>query len=90
MSKVTSKFQVSIPKNIAERAGIRVGDDIDWEAAGGVLRGNLVKPGLTGHSVAQRLSQFDTASERQKLRQRDLVPVESSERGWVREELYDR
>ena len=38
MSKVTSKFQVSIPKALAERIGIRVGDELAWEDAAGTLR----------------------------------------------------
>jgi len=35
MSKVTSKYQVSIPKALAERMGIRVGDELAWEDAAG-------------------------------------------------------
>ena len=38
MSKVTSKHQVSIPKALAARAGIRVGDELEWEHAAGTLR----------------------------------------------------
>ena len=35
MSKVTSKHQVSIPKALAARAGIRIGDELKWEHAAG-------------------------------------------------------
>ena len=38
MAKVTSKLQVTIPKALAERSGIRPGDDIDWSATGDTLR----------------------------------------------------
>jgi len=38
MAKVTSKYQVTVPKKIAERYSIRPGDDIDWVAAGEVIR----------------------------------------------------
>src|SRR5438067_3669098 len=38
MAKVTSKYQVTVPKKIAERYGILPGDDIDWVAAGEVIR----------------------------------------------------
>lgn len=38
MSKVTSKFRVSIPKALAERVGIRIGDELAWEALAGTLR----------------------------------------------------
>ena len=38
MAKVTSKCQVTVPKAIAQQYGIRPGDDIDWVAAGDVIR----------------------------------------------------
>ena len=38
MSKVTSKYQVSIPKALAEKIGIRIGDELEWEDAAGTLR----------------------------------------------------
>ena len=38
MSKVTSKYQVSIPKILAKKVGIRVGDELEWEEAAGTLR----------------------------------------------------
>jgi hypothetical protein len=34
MSKVTKKLQVSIPRSLADRYGIRAGDDLEWEPAG--------------------------------------------------------
>ncbi len=37
MSKVTSKYQVSIPKSLAEKIGIQVGDELEWEEAAGIL-----------------------------------------------------
>jgi AbrB family looped-hinge helix DNA binding protein len=38
MSRVTSKLQVTVPKAIAERYGIRPGDEIDWVPAGDAIR----------------------------------------------------
>jgi AbrB family looped-hinge helix DNA binding protein len=38
MSKVTSKYRVTLPKAIAEQYGIRPGDEIDWVPAGDVIR----------------------------------------------------
>ena len=38
MSRVTSKLQVTIPKAIAERHGIRPGVEVDWQSAGDVIR----------------------------------------------------
>ena len=34
MAKVTSKLQVTVPRAIADRYGIRPGDDIEWIATG--------------------------------------------------------
>ena len=33
MGKITSKYQVTLPKAIAERYNVRPGDTIDWVAA---------------------------------------------------------
>ena len=38
MSRVTSKLQVTVPKLIAQRYGIRPGDDIRFEESGEVIR----------------------------------------------------
>ena len=38
MAKVTSKLQVTVPKAIADRFGIRPGDDIEWRAEGNAIR----------------------------------------------------
>jgi AbrB family looped-hinge helix DNA binding protein len=38
MAKVTSKYQVTVPKAVADRYGIRTGDEIEWVAAGDIIR----------------------------------------------------
>ena len=38
MAKVTSTLQVTVPKALADRYGIGPGDEIEWEAAGDVIR----------------------------------------------------
>ena len=38
MAKVTSKYQVTIPKGIAEKYNIRPGDEVAWVEAGEVIR----------------------------------------------------
>lgn len=38
MAKVTSKFQVTVPEEIADRYNIRPGDDIAWIASGEAIR----------------------------------------------------
>lgn len=92
MSKVTSKLQVTVPKALAERYGIRPGDDIRFEAAGEVMRvvpasANVQREGL---DIEQRLRLFDDATERQRKRERGRRPGRASRRGWIREELYER
>ena len=72
MSRVTGRFRIAIPKAIAERYGIRPGDEIDWVPAGDAIR--VVPPARrmprTTDSRAQRLARFDQATERQRERQR--------------------
>ena len=90
MSKVTSKHQVSIPKSLAARAGIRIGDELEWEHAAGALRVRLAAPAAAAITVAERLRLFDAATARQAARQRRRRMRPSSNRGWKREDLYDR
>jgi AbrB family looped-hinge helix DNA binding protein len=91
MSKVTSKLQVTIPKQVADQYGIRPGDDIEWLPAGETIR---VVPGRGAVStvpVEERLAFFDAATERQRQRQ-EQQPVAGTDqgRGWTREDLYTR
>jgi AbrB family looped-hinge helix DNA binding protein len=88
MAKVTSKYQVTLPKVIADQYNIKPGDDIDWVAAGEVIR---VIPGKQPVSVDReaRLRLFDQATERQRQRlSSGKRPTQS--RGWKREDLYNR
>jgi bifunctional DNA-binding transcriptional regulator/antitoxin component of YhaV-PrlF toxin-antitoxin module len=91
VAKVTSKLQVTVPKAIAVRYGIRPGDDVAWIPAGEAIR--VVPSGRRGRSldVDARLRLFDAATERQRLRQtaRRSGKV-ARDRGWRREELYVR
>ena len=88
MSKVTSKYQVSIPKALAARIGIRVGDELEWEEAAGSLRARAAKSSKAGFSVAERLRLFDAATDRQTKRQRAQSLPRARNRGWTREDLY--
>ncbi len=92
MSKVTSKLQVTIPKAVAERYGIRPGDDIEWQPAGAVIR--VIPPGRQHgpREVSERLRLFAEASARQDEREaHQPLPLEPpTDRGWQREELYRR
>jgi AbrB family looped-hinge helix DNA binding protein len=94
MSKVTSKLQLTIPKAIATRYGIVAGDEVEWAAAGDSIRIELVqKSAVRKRSIEDRLDSFDQATERQQLRENNAPIAPDStgaERGWTREELYDR
>src|SRR3970282_1124229 len=70
MSKVTSKYQVSIPKTLAEKIRIRVGDELEWEEAAGTLRARAATLPKAGFSVSERLRLFDDATARQEKRAR--------------------
>lgn len=92
MSKVTSKFQVTIPKALAVHYGIRPGDDIRFEASEEIIR---VIPSDAATStdeldVKTRLRLFDAATDRQQKRDAGRRPRRASERGWTRDELYER
>jgi len=92
MAKVTSKLQVTVPKAIATRYRIGPGDEIEWIPAEDVIhvrkkKENRPEPG----DVAAGLELFDRATERQQQRQSRRDPCkEPADRGWTREDLYDR
>ena len=90
MAKVTSKLQVTVPKVIADRFGIRPGDDIEWRAEGSTIR-VLPRVGEDGAlDRGARLRSFDEATSRQEARDRAGRRARRAGRGWTREELYDR
>jgi AbrB family looped-hinge helix DNA binding protein len=91
MAKITSKYQVSIPKTFAEQLAIKPGDNIQWRVAGDELRISPVRP-RKRLSLEQRLARFDEASARQAARDGKRLRVADGEsnRGWTREELYER
>jgi AbrB family looped-hinge helix DNA binding protein len=90
MAKVTSKYQVTLPKAIAQRYSIRPGDEIEWVAAGDVIR---VVPS-TGQVMAEdrdsRLRLFDQATDRHGRRPSASKTPRTGGRGWTREDLYER
>jgi AbrB family looped-hinge helix DNA binding protein len=92
MSKVTSKLQVTLPKRLASKLGIRPGDDIEWSAAAGAIRITPVRE-KSKTDVKRRLELFDRATKRQQVRDkkhRKGRDQEPAKRGWTREELYRR
>jgi AbrB family looped-hinge helix DNA binding protein len=90
MSKVTSKLQVTLPKALAEQFHIRPGDEIEWRAAGNAIR---IEPVGRREPLSRkdRVKLFDEATARQRRRQAGRRPEkEPRNRGWKREDLYDR
>lgn len=90
MSKLTRKYQVSIPKTLADKLGIRPGDDLTWEEAGDSLRVRLGSARPARFSIEARLKLFDAASARQQQRGRAGTRLPGKGRGWSRADLYDR
>lgn len=92
MAKVTSKYQVTIPKKLAEQYGIKPGDELEWKAAGDSLRVVPQRNESAGAElIAMRLKMFQASVERQKKRERARgKQPQLKDRGWTREELYDR
>ena len=93
MAKVTSKLQVTIPKAIAERYGIEPGDEIEFREGGPYIR--VVPPQRAPRhrlSREERLRRFDDWTRRidERARQLKLPEDPPKDRGWTREELYDR
>jgi len=89
MAKVTSKYQVTLPKAIANKFKISPGDEIEWVAAGETIR--VIPSGK--HVVVEeretRLRLFDQATQRLR-RTAGKVKREPRTRGWSREDLYTR
>ena len=90
MAKVTSKYQVTVPRKIAERYNIRPGDEIDWVPAGEVIR--VIPPGKQPEAQDResRLRLFDQATERCRRRPSAGKTQRPRGRGWKREDLYSR
>ncbi len=91
MAKVTSKLQVTVPKAIADRYGIRPGAEIEWIPAGDAIR--VLPPGPTPGALdlETRLKLFDAATERQRLRHSGRRTSRAArDRGWRRTDLYER
>jgi|SRR5688572_6251067 len=104
MSKVTSKLQVTIPKAIAVKYGIRPGDEVVWEelprgvvmvrrAPGGEGRVSEGPPGrrlLTAKDLTpeERLAIFDEQTRRLREIHKGRRWKKVKDRGWTRDDLY--
>ena len=90
MAKVTSKLQLTIPKALADAHAIRAGSEVQFESATDCIRLTVGKPRV-GLPTDEKLRLLRESWEQQKARNarlKNLTP--SHERGWTREEIYDR
>jgi AbrB family looped-hinge helix DNA binding protein len=90
MAKITSKYQVTVPRKIADQFHIRPGDDIQWVAAGETIRIITSRKQESWPTREDRLRSFDQATERQKKRRPVRPAKRPLDRGWSREDLYHR
>jgi AbrB family looped-hinge helix DNA binding protein len=88
MAKVTAKYQVTVPKAIADQYGIRPGGSIDWVPAGDVIR--IIPGGRQTAPPDSALRLFDQATARQAKRNSAGKASQPRDRGWRREDLYRR
>lgn len=95
---MTSKLQLTVPKVIAEKYGIRPGDELEWTPAGDSIRVRRVKSEAKADlNVQKRLALFDeNTTWLDELQAEELRYWKSNERritrenrGWTREELYE-
>jgi AbrB family looped-hinge helix DNA binding protein len=88
MSRVTSKLQVTIPKAVADRYEITPGAEVVFEPAGDVIR--VVPEKRPVRDPRERVRLFEQAVARQRQREAGRILPEAQDRGWSREDLYDR
>ena len=86
---MTSKRQVTLPKDLADEYGIEPGDEIHWERAGDAIRVVRGGPGPVGLGIADRLALFDEATDRHEQRWAGRAVPTPRDRGWTRDELCD-
>ncbi len=90
MAKVTRKFQVTLPKAVANQYGIEPGDELQFQPAGGHILISKASTQSESPSVQEQLRLFDNATARIKSKELDSPPTKSQEREWSREDLYQR
>jgi AbrB family looped-hinge helix DNA binding protein len=89
MAKVTGKFQITIPRAVADQCGIRVGDDLDVRSWGRSIQLDRARADRAS-PIRERLAEFDQATRRQRARQSASRVAQARSRGWTREGLYRR
>jgi AbrB family looped-hinge helix DNA binding protein len=90
MTRVTGKFQITLPKRLVDAYGIHVGDEVEIVAAGESIAIRPAGSTAAALSPEERLRHFDEATRRQETRQHDARHSTAKDRGWTRQELYPR
>jgi AbrB family looped-hinge helix DNA binding protein len=90
MTRVTGKFQITLPKRLVDAFGIRVGDEVQLLAAGDAIRILPAGAVSSGLLTQERVHLFDEATQRLKTRAQEKKLPSATDRGWSRDELYDR
>lgn len=90
MTRVTGKFQITLPKRLVDAYGIRVGDEVKLVAAGESIAIIPARSARPERSTEERLRLFDEISRRLESRQWPVTYRQEEDRGWTREELHTR
>ena len=90
MAKVTGKFQITLPKVIVDKCGIRVGDELELRSVGESIHIDRRSAPGVARLREEKLRLFDLSTRRQRARQATRSPASPRSRGWTREELYVR
>lgn len=90
MAKVTGKFQITLPKAVVDRCGIRVGDELELRPIGRSIQMERRTTPDASQLRRDRLTHFDRATTRQRARERTTSLGRTRSRGWTRDELYRR
>ena len=90
MSRVTSKFQVTLPKAIADLHNIQPGTEIQFESAIDCIR-ILIGKSRSTLPLDEKLRLLGEARTRQQLRNKNFHRTANPvPRGWKRDDLYQR
>ena len=90
MTRVTGKFQITLPKRLVDAFGICVGDEVELVAAGDAIRIVPASAIRSGLSTQEKLRLFDESTQRMKASALEKKLPVTTDRGWTRDELYDR
>jgi len=90
MSRLTTKYQLTVPRAVAQSVGLKPGDEVTLEAVGDAIRLRAdTRSQQEGRSITDQLILFDLATEREQHRARNRAAAPARERGWARADLYE-